>query len=230
MSCSARLPVYTLMIGAFVPATPLLGGLTNLQAVTMLAMYLLGIVTAAVVAFLLKRTLLKGAHPPFVLELPSYRLPSLGVVLRRMTRAGVGVHLASRHIDSGGLGGDVGATVLPAGYPPEQVSATGSASGGAGGRANRGATQGRSRGNRRVEAELDRAVNRLEGAQERQSFLGRMGRAIEPLVRPLGWDWRIGSAVIASFPAREVVVSTFGVIFDVGSEAADDDEGAESAA
>ena len=60
--------------------------------------------------------------------------------------------------------------------------------------------------------------NRLEGAQKRQSLLGRLGRLIEPAVKPLGWDWRIGSAVIASFPAREVVVATMGVIFDVGKD------------
>jgi ferrous iron transport protein B len=67
-------------------------------------------------------------------------------------------------------------------------------------------------------AELVAIANRLEGAQKRQSLLGRLGRLIEPLVRPLGWDWRIGSAVIASFPAREVVVATLGVIFDVGKD------------
>jgi ferrous iron transport protein B len=65
---------------------------------------------------------------------------------------------------------------------------------------------------------LNELANRLAGAQERQSVLGRIGRLIEPLVRPLGWDWRIGSGVIASFPAREVVVATLGVIFDVGRQ------------
>jgi ferrous iron transport protein B len=61
---------------------------------------------------------------------------------------------------------------------------------------------------------------RIAGEQSRHSLLGRLGRGIEPLVRPLGWDWRIGSAAIASFPAREVVVSSLGVIFDVGRDAA----------
>jgi ferrous iron transport protein B len=61
-------------------------------------------------------------------------------------------------------------------------------------------------------------ANRMEGAQKRQSLLGRLGRLMEPAVAPLGWDWRIGSAVIASFPAREVVVATLGVIFDVGKD------------
>ena len=66
----------------------------------------------------------------------------------------------------------------------------------------------------------------MDGAQKRQSILGRVGRLIEPAVKPLGWDWRIGSGVIASFPAREVVVATMGVIFDVGKEV-DEPEGSQ---
>src|SRR5690606_32956228 len=69
-----------------------------------------------------------------------------------------------------------------------------------------------------LEGRLAGVEARLEGLQNRQSFLGRAGRFIEPIVEPLGWDWRIGSAVLASFPAREVVVATLGVIFDVGTE------------
>jgi ferrous iron transport protein B len=72
---------------------------------------------------------------------------------------------------------------------------------------------------RRAEIDL-----RADGQQQRESYLGRAGRLIEPIVRPLGWDWRIGAAAIASFPAREVVLATLGVIFDVGGEV-DDDEG-----
>ena len=71
-------------------------------------------------------------------------------------------------------------------------------------------------GTERAPAISPTLANRLEGAQKRQSLLGRLGRLIEPAVKPLGWDWRIGCAVLASFPAREVVVATLGVIFDVG--------------
>jgi ferrous iron transport protein B len=77
-----------------------------------------------------------------------------------------------------------------------------------------------------LSAELAGIADRLEGAQKRQSLLGHLGRLIEPAVRPLGWDWRIGSAVIASFPAREVVVATLGVIFDVGN-AVEEHEGSQ---
>src|SRR5690606_11829700 len=68
-----------------------------------------------------------------------------------------------------------------------------------------------------LEAQLADLQHTVDGAQKRQSYLGRAGRVIEPVVRPLGWDWRIGAAAIASFPAREVVVATLGIIFNVGA-------------
>src|SRR5690606_26665842 len=88
MSCSARLPVYVLLIAAFIPKKYFLFGLVGLQDLTMLAMYLVGIVAAVVVAFVLKSTLLRGAAPPFVMELPSYKVPELGNVLWRMGENG----------------------------------------------------------------------------------------------------------------------------------------------
>ncbi len=84
MSCSARLPVYTLMIAAFIPARKFLGGLLGLQGLVLFAMYALGIVIGAGVALLLKRTLLRGAAPPFLMEMPAYKWPSPRVVLHRM--------------------------------------------------------------------------------------------------------------------------------------------------
>ncbi len=84
MSCSARLPVYVILIGAFVPAERYLGGIVGLQGLTLLAMYAIGVVVAIGVAWVLKRTILRGETPPFVLELPSYKLPSLRNVLYRM--------------------------------------------------------------------------------------------------------------------------------------------------
>jgi ferrous iron transport protein B len=84
MSCSARLPVYTLMTAAFIPDTRYLGGWVGLQGLAMLAMYVLGATTAIGMAWLLKGTLLRGQTPAFLLELPPYKLPALGLVLRRM--------------------------------------------------------------------------------------------------------------------------------------------------
>ena len=88
MSCSARLPVYVLLIGAFIPQRQYLGGWIRLQGLTLLAMYLVGIITAVAVALLLKRTLLRGATPPFVMELPPYKIPGLRIVMHRMLDRG----------------------------------------------------------------------------------------------------------------------------------------------
>ena len=88
MSCSARLPVYVILIGAFVPAQKYLGGLVGLQGLTLLAMYSVGVIVAVGVAWVLKRSILRGETPPFVLELPSYKIPSLRNVVYRMAERG----------------------------------------------------------------------------------------------------------------------------------------------
>lgn len=222
MSCSARLPVYTLLIGAFIPARSYAGGLIRLQGMVMFSMYLLGILAAVVVALALKRSLLRGATPPFVMELPSYKWPSARLVLYRMIERGWAfVRRAGTLIVA------VSIVVWAALYFPHgaEVAAPFAAERG------------------RLSAELDDLPNeqraaspqadalaalerQVSGAYQRQSYLGRLGHAIEPAVRPLGWDWRIGCAALASFPAREVVVSTLGVIYNLGAEvdlAADED-------
>lgn len=182
MSCSARLPVYTLLIGAFVPATTLIPGFT-LQGATMLLMYLLGTVTALAIAFVFKRTLLKGPVRPMILELPPYRWPSL-------TSLGVSVaqrcQLFLRRAGTVILSLSILLWAL-ATYPK---SAT------------------------------DRTMS-LQARQEQQlahSALGRMGHLLEPVVRPLGYDWKIGVSIVSSFAAREVFVSTMGTIYGVGDD------------
>jgi len=181
MSCSARLPVYTLLIGAFVPAVTV-AGLVNLQGLTMLLMYLLGTVAALGMAAVFKRTLLRSPTRPMLLELPPYRLPSVrslavSVSQRAMMflrRAGTVILAVS--IVLWAMATYPRADVAPG--TPDTV------------------------------------------AQEQQlahSTLGRVGHAIEPLVRPLGFDWKIGVGIAASFAAREVFVSTMGTIYGVGS-------------
>ena len=114
MSCSARLPVYTLLIGAFIPQRKVLGGLLGLQGLTLLGLYLLGIVVAVAVAILLRRTLLPGQTPPFVMELPSYKVPEARIVLHRMLEARLGLHLRCRHIDLRGHDPRLGGRLLSA--------------------------------------------------------------------------------------------------------------------
>lgn len=182
MSCSARLPVYTLLIGAFVPATALLPGLT-LQGATMLGMYLLGTVVALLMAAVFKRTLLKGPVRPMILELPPYRWPSLkslGVSVYQ--RCALFVKRAGTVILSLSI-----VLWALATYP-------------------------------RIEPDPTAAPEIQQEQQLEHSILGRIGHGIEPVVRPLGYDWKIGVSIAASFAAREVFVSTMGTIYGVGSE------------
>jgi ferrous iron transport protein B len=195
MSCSARLPVYTLLIGAFVPSVAVLG-IFDLKGVTLLAMYLLGTVTALAVAFVFRRTLLRGRVQPLILELPPYRLPS------PRTLATTVIQRASLFLRRAGtiiLALSVVLWAL-ASYPRVE------------GRGSRVESVGR----------LDPPPSTLNPAdQEHQlanSALGYLGRGIEPLVRPLGFDWKIGVSIVSSFAAREVFVSTMGTIYGVGSD------------
>lgn len=182
MSCSARLPVYTLLIGAFVPALPLLPGL-GLQGAMMLAMYLLGTVTALAVAALFRRTLLKGPVRPMILELPSYRRPSLrSIALAVWQRCLIFLRRAGTVILSLSI-----VLWALATYPKTAPDAT-------------------------------QPIERQQEVQLANSALGTMGHAIEPVVRPLGFDWKIGVSIVASFAAREVFVSTMGTIYGVGGE------------
>jgi ferrous iron transport protein B len=215
MSCSARLPVYTLLIGAFLTE----GFSWWVPGATMFAMYAIGLVVAPLMALLLKRTLLRGETPPFVMELPLYKWPSSRIVFRRMfdsgwafvRRAGTFI-LASmvvvwallyfpRHDSEGGLY-DVRMNHLQ-----QEMSARTD-----GPAANDTAGEEIAR----LKETYEQSIDRLHGEWKRQSFLGRLGRLIEPAVRPLGWDWRIGMAALASFPAREVVVGTLGIIYNEG--------------
>jgi ferrous iron transport protein B len=179
-------------------------------------MYFLGILVAVGVALLLKRTLLKGETPPFVMELPSYKWPSLRVVVHRMCERGWAfVRRAGTLIFA------VAIVVWAAAYYPhdlasidpaitarmDQLDANLAA-----------ATSAQSSEVAQWQQERADLQNEEAGALLRHSFLGMAGQAIEPVVKPLGWDWRIGCAAIASFPAREVVVSTLGVIYNLGSD------------
>lgn len=216
MSCSARLPVYTLLIGAFIPLTTSLGNW--LPGLVLFCMYLIGLVVAPIVALILKRTVLRGETPVFILELPPYRWPSPFSVLHRMLergwafvrRAGTFI-LASMIIvwallyfprtDAQGNQYDVQLAEL-AEQHEKLVS-----------------------DKKAEEAEqLDARMKQLQGQWKRQSFLGRVGHALEPVVAPLGWDWRIGTAALASFPAREVMVGVLGILFDVGKAGEEDQE------
>ena len=174
MSCSARLPVYTVLIAACIPNKTVFGFL-GLPALTMLSMYLLGIIVALFMAWLFKKTLLKGPTPMLIMELPPYKRPLLGAVLRHMwDRSKIFVRRAGTVI--------LGISILLwflATYPKAAPGAD-------------------------------------SGAQLRQSYAGQLGRAIEPVIAPLGFDWKIGIGIVASFAAREVFVSTMSLVYNAG--------------
>lgn len=214
MSCSARLPVYTLLIAAFIPARSYLGGLIGLQGLTMTSMYLIGIVTAAAVAWVLKRTLLRGPTPPFVMELPTYKWPSPGTVLYRMIERGWAFVRRA-----GTLVVAVSIVVWAALYYPHGAEVEAPFQARKQAIEQRLAAMPKNDPDRKAALrEQSQLEHEIAGAYNRQSLLGRLGRWLEPAVRPLGWDWRIGSAVLASFPAREVVVATLGIIYNLGED------------
>jgi ferrous iron transport protein B len=258
MSCSARIPVYAILTAAFVPATTVFG-FVSLQGLVFAGMYLVGILVAVPVAFLLKRTLLKGGTPSFLVELPPYRWPRLSVVLRRtfdqgrafVVRAGTLILAASvviwalsyfpRHPDPGASAraaheaavadaarvDAVGAEAAEAERArQEQAVLAAEAQSEALGRVARAKYEEFLAARAKAKAERDVALEAMAAEVDdaaaaeslRHSFLGRAGRAIEPAFAPIGWDWKVGMAVIASFPAREVVVSTLGVIYELGSD------------
>lgn len=292
MSCSARLPVYTLLIGAFIPAKPILGGIINMQAFTLLGMYLLGSFIAIPIAMVLKFTIFKGPPQSFLMELPTYKWPTPKIVLLKMYEQG-----REFIVNAGTIIFAVALIIWALGYYPHPVSIAndhqalrnlttqdyqtqlaeiaehfdpaidvkmietvpsivavmdhienteqafiqeiqenrieeGSESAitarqeideqmnniiiaaGPAGLAAYDIRQAK----QRVREQLTSIDKKQASVYIRNSYLGKMGRWIEPIVIPLGWDWRIGTAAIASFPAREIMVATMGTIYNMGGD------------
>ena len=224
MTCSARLPVYALLIAAFIPQKSILEvaipGVTRLtlltlQGLTLMGLYALGILAAVGAALVLKKTILRGQAPPFLMELPSYKWPSVRTAVHRVLQRGwVFLRCAGTMILA------VTIIVWAALYYPHDAEVVEAPF-----RARIRQLEARLAGPIHREADrqavlgqLAQVQNEIAGAYQRQSLLGRVGRWIEPVFIPLGWDWRIGSAVIASFPAREVVVATLGVMYNLGED------------
>jgi ferrous iron transport protein B len=210
MSCSARLPVYTLLIAACIPNLTVLGFL-KLPGLTMLSMYLLGIVVALLMAWLFKKTLLKGETPMLIMELPPYKRPLLRVVVRHMwDRSKLFLRRAGTVI----LGINILLWFL-ATYPRSTVTdaAPGAQRGQLQARLAQAASPEQAAAVRTELAALDRQT---AGAKLRESFAGHLGRIIEPVIAPLGFDWKMGIGIITSFAAREVFVSTMSTVYNVG--------------
>jgi ferrous iron transport protein B len=214
LTCSARLPIYALLIAAFIPERSYLGGMFNLQGLTLAGLYLLGILMAVASAMILKRSILRGQAPPFVLELPNYKWPSPTTVCHRVgQRIGLFLRCAGTLILAvsilvwGGL-------YFP--HDPGLVAPLVKESQAL--KANLDKLDAHDPLRAQTTARLAQLDHNIEATYQRNSFLGRLGRGIEPAVKPLGWDWRIGCAVISSLPAREVVVATLGVMYNISAK------------
>lgn len=205
MSCSARLPVYAVMIAAFFSGQTVFGFI-SVGAILMLLMYALGIFVAVAAAYVLKKTILKSPPPPFLMELPPYRLPNLRTVLQNMlTRAGLFVKRAGTVILAISIllwalmyfpQSSQKTTEISPVSPADQTSASAG----------------------------DDSLEKAEASRQLEnSFAGVLGRTIEPVIEPLGFDWKIGVAIIASFAAREVLVSTLSIIYNVEEESSEED-------
>jgi ferrous iron transport protein B len=177
MTCSARLPVYTLLIAAFIPNAKVLGDFLSLPAATMLSLYVLGFVAAILTARILKSSILKSKNTSFVLEMPPYRWPTAqSLSLRLVDRAKVFLRRAGTVI----LLVSILLWIL---------------------------------------AHLPLEGGKMPSLEH--SYAASLGKAIEPLIKPLGFNWKIGIGLISSLIAREVIVSTLGTIYGIqGNEPA----------
>ncbi len=213
MSCSARLPVYLLLISAFVPNVTYANGLISLQSLVFLGMIFLGAATAIPVAWILGKTFFRGEPSTFLIELPDYKWPSSRTVFWQAydrTKAFV--------VRAGTLIFATTILIWAAGYYPGDHTEQHRLE------AEWEALEDKGGGEQRRE-EIKQRMNLVSHDLIEESFLGMAGHAIEPVVRPCGWDWRIGTAVIASFPAREVVIATLGTIFSLGGDVDEQDAG-----
>jgi len=277
MTCSARLPVYSIMIAAFIPYTSYFG-ILNLQGLVLTMLYLLGIIVAVLVSFLMKKIINRKERGSFIMEMPSYKVPTLRSVIIRVinrvksfaVRAGTVILAITviiwalsyypRNIDllkgyeqkqavlkedftlrqteykkniemllAGGMASDM--------VSVKTIDKELTVAGTVGDLEN-------SKNNLMaqyqgliplVELNYDKNLDRInyfhasktlanekKGAQIRDSYLGIMGRKLEPMFRPLGWDWKITMSVLSSFPAREVIIATLGTIYNLGTDVEDE--------
>ncbi len=201
MSCSARLPVYTILIGLVIPNTYLLG-LFSVQALVMMGLYLLGLAMALLVSFVAKWFINIKERSFFILELPTYRPPRLKNIVQTMvnkakifvTDAGKVIMVISLILWALSTFGPGRSSTIEEKYKLEIA---------------------------KNPAAADSLQTALNTAKLENSYAGILGRSIEPAIQPLGYDWRIGIALITSFAAREVFVGTMATLYSVG----EDDQG-----
>ncbi len=205
MTCSARLPVYALLIAAFVPRASV--GPFNLQGLVLFGLYLLGILGGLGTALLLRNSALRGPKPTFMLAMPEFRWPVFrNVVIKLLDRARVFLKRAGTVIFV------VAVVVWALAYFPRSAAIEAETM--------VALTEARQTLSGDALTAAEQAIEHQAAAEQLgQSWLGRAGRSVQPVFAPLGWDWRVSAGVIAGFPAREVVVAVLGTIYAVGEDA-----------
>jgi len=188
MSCSARLPIYVLIAGAIFPDN---------AGNVIFGLYMVGIAFSLLMAIVFKNTLFRHKEAPFVMELPLYRRPGFVLIMRHMWFKG-----AQYLKKMGGVILIASIIIWALGYFPRKVEFS-----------------------RDYEAliagaqsteEIDQLHSEREAERQYHSYIGMIGQAIEPVIRPLGFDWKMGISLISGFAAKEVVVSTMGVLYQAG--------------
>lgn len=216
MSCSARLPVYVLLIYSVFPKQP---------GLILFGIYLLGIAVAMLMAWVFRKTLFRGSDTPFVMEMPPYRIPTLRATLLHMWRKAV------QYLRKMGTVILLASIIIwffsyfPSSTPRDEEFAAQIeqiegqlASCESAGKTSSELLPNPAERQDSLQRELTRIANERTALQQRNSLLGQLGRAIEPAIRPLGFDWRIGVGLLSGFAAKEVVVSTLGALLQTGGD------------
>tara|TARA_Y100001935_G_scaffold255673_1_gene271507 strand:- start:78218 stop:80362 length:2145 start_codon:yes stop_codon:yes gene_type:complete len=197
MACSARLPVYALLIAAFIPDTSVLGIFTY-QGITFFGLYIFGILMAVGAAAVMKKIFPAGKQTPFIMELPGYKMPKWSVVFQNTAERGkVFVTEAGKVIVAISI-----VLWFLASFPKTEMPQV---------------LEGET-------TEYDSSFNTTENPESyqlRHSFAGKFGKMIEPVIKPLGFDWKIGISLVTSFAAREVMVGTLNTIYSIEEEDGD---------
>jgi ferrous iron transport protein B len=193
MSCSARLPVYVLVAGAIFPAR---------AGHVIFMLYMVGVVFSMLMSILFKKTFFKNSEAPFVMELPIYRNPGIRVILRHMWAKGV--HYLKK---MGGVILVASLVIWALGYFPRNVDYSKDF--------NQLISLEQQKGTEQSASNIMQLNQQMELERQRHSYIGKLGKAIEPVIKPLGFDWKMGISLVTGFAAKEIVVSTMGVLYQV---------------
>ena len=199
MSCSARLPVYVLIAGAIFPSR---------AGNVIFMLYMIGVVFSMLMSILFKKMLFKNNEAPFVMELPIYRNPGIRVILRHMWTKGA--HYLKK---MGGVILVASLVIWALGYFPRNVEYSKDYK--------RLISQEQEKDSEQSASQIAMLSQQMESERQQHSLIGRLGMAIEPVIRPLGFDWKMGISLVTGFAAKEIVVSTMGVLYQADTDGSD---------